>query len=151
MHAHTSVPASKRSASNWTARARTLLVALFALIAAIPPAALASTPASPDPRIVEMTGIVVPVAREGRIANYLFLTIEVRVADGVDPWSVRERAHFMRDAVVRAVHRTSIASAGNVRDIDRARAEQVLLQAAVAAVPRSIASVRVTRVESLRR
>jgi hypothetical protein len=136
---------------------RSLVVAILLVVSAAPTATqrafaqpAADTPEL-DPRVVKLSGIVVPVGQDGRLANYLFASVDIRVADGVDPWSVRDKSAIIRDALVRAAHRNALGDPANVGRLNTALAQRVFTQAAAAAVPRSIAWVRVTSVDSLRR
>lgn len=60
-------------------------------------------------RSMEAAYIAVPVVRQGILVNYLFVTLRVDIAPGVDLWRTREKAHFLRDALVRVAHSTSLA------------------------------------------
>ncbi|MGE0828989.1 MAG: hypothetical protein AB7O04_06515 [Hyphomonadaceae bacterium] len=76
-------------------------------------------------RSMDAPYIAVPVVREGRLVNYLFVSVRIDIANGVDLWRTRERAHFLRDALVRAAHRTALA--------DPARDDRLNQPAAIAA------------------
>jgi hypothetical protein len=76
-------------------------------------------------RVMEIRNLVAPVVRDGRLVNYLFLDIKIDLGDG-DIWKLRDKSHFVRDAMIRAVHKTSIASAARDDKADMARAVQVL-------------------------
>jgi hypothetical protein len=52
--------------------------------------------------------IAVPVVRDGVLVNYVFVTLRLDIAPGVDLWRTREKAHFLRDALVRAAHTGSL-------------------------------------------
>lgn len=60
-------------------------------------------------RSMDAAYIAVPVVRDGTLVNYLFVTLRIDISPSVDLWRTRERAHFLRDALVRAAHRTSLA------------------------------------------
>ena len=62
-------------------------------------------------RSMDAPYIAVPVVRNGQLVNYIFVTMRIDIAPNVDLWRTRERAHFLRDALVRAAHRTSLADA----------------------------------------
>ena len=121
---------------------RRLLLAAFALLAAAP--ATASPPPSgghgessdtPDEqevsRSVDLGGLVFPVfTADGKLKNYLFVNARMRVADGKDPWKYREKAHLIRDAVVRASHRISFNMKDDVTRLDEKLAAAESLKAA---------------------
>ncbi len=58
-------------------------------------------------RSMDAPYLAVPVVRDGRLLNYLFVSIRIEIAPGVDVWRTREQAHFLRDALVRACPRES--------------------------------------------
>lgn len=60
-------------------------------------------------RSMDAAYIAVPVVRDGVLVNYLFVSLRVDISPSVDLWRTRERAHFLRDALVRAAHRASLA------------------------------------------
>ena len=81
-------------------------------------------------RAVEMNAIVFPVIIDDRLVNYLFINSRLIVADGKSTWKFREKAHVIRDALLRAVHRTSVHLEGHPGRLDQALAEEVCIKAA---------------------
>jgi len=124
---------------------RKLFLAVFALLAAAP-SALAAPPEHgetaegvPDEkevaRSVELGGLVFPVFDEkGKLKNYLFVSARMLVAEGRDPWKYREKGHFIRDAVVRAAHKTSFNVKGDYTKLDEKLASAECLKVANAVV-----------------
>jgi hypothetical protein len=81
-------------------------------------------------RSVELNAMVFPIFDEDRnLINYLFVNARMLVADGKGVWDFREKAHIVRDAVLRAAHKESIHLDGNFSRIDEARAEKLFLDA----------------------
>ena len=121
---------------------RKIFLAALALLAAAP--AFASPPegghgeaASQTPdekevsRSVELGGLVFPVFDEkGKLKNYLFVNARMLVGPGKDPWKYREQAHFIRDAVIRAAHRTSFNIKGDYNKLDEKLAAAECIKAA---------------------
>lgn len=121
---------------------RKIFLAALALLAAAP--AFASPPegghgeaASQTPdekevsRSVELGGLVFPVFDEkGKLKNYLFVNARMLVGPGKDPWKYREQAHFIRDAVIRAAHRTSFDLKNDPTKLDEKRAAAECLKVA---------------------
>ena len=70
-------------------------------------------------RTMDAAYIAVPVVREGRLVNYLFVSVRIDIAPNVDLWRTRERAHFLRDALLRAAHRTPLADAAHADQLHR--------------------------------
>lgn len=83
-----------------------------------------------DGRGVEIPTVVTPVFEDGRLLNYIFVNARLIVKDGLDPWKVRDQAHILRDAMVRAAHQESLADSADPRTLDRNRAAEVWLAAA---------------------
>ena len=133
-------------------RRRTLLLAagLTAGALARPEPALAqpSTPTqSGGPRTIEMSQVAMPVTREGRLLTYLFVTIRVDVAEGVDIWVTRERNHFLRDAVVRAAYRQPMANPDRLGELIEPTATNTFRAAVVEALgTRAVRAVTIPRV-----
>jgi hypothetical protein len=131
-----------------------LLVALAAPLAGIPSAAIASGDAPKgdiDPREVELPAIVMPISVDGKLVNYLFVTLKVRVTAKADPWKIRDKAHVARDALVRAVHITPMTDPNNLKDFDRRKMQTVLKPALDRAFGAgTIESMRVIQLDSIK-
>ncbi|UPT64761.1 MAG: hypothetical protein M0D54_09835 [Hyphomonadaceae bacterium JAD_PAG50586_4] len=78
--------------------------------------------------------LAVPVMRDGVLVNYLFVSIRIEIAQGVDLWQTREKAHFLRDALVRASHANDLSDPQNNNALNEARAIQVYRAAAAQAL-----------------
>lgn len=102
------------------------------LAAANPPAPKAGSnnEAAGSGRTLDAPYLAVPVVRDGRLVNYLFVSVRFEIAQGVDLWRTREQAHFLRDALVRACHANQLASATDNNVLDEARAIAVFRQTA---------------------
>lgn len=102
-------------------------------------------------RAVDVLNLVVPVVREGRLVNYVFINARIQLAPGTDVWRARDKGHFLRDALLKAVHRQSIAD--SVRDD---AVNPAATQSLIAAVARqvlganAVRSVEILSVSSLR-
>jgi hypothetical protein len=98
--------------------------------------------ATSSARSMDAPYLAVPVVREGRLTNYLFVSLRIEIAQGVDLWSTREKAHFLRDALVRACHASDLADPNDVNLLNetaalaafRTAAGQALGERAVGAV-----------------
>lgn len=56
-------------------------------------------------RAVEIPIVAAPVTDDlGLIEDYLFVALRLIVKDGEDVWKVREKAHYLRHAVVMELH-----------------------------------------------
>ena len=82
-------------------------------------------------RSVELGGLVFPIFdAKGKLKNYLFVNARMLVGPGRDPFKYRDKGHFIRDAVVRAAHRTSFAMKDDVNKLDEKLAAAECLKAA---------------------
>lgn len=84
---------------------RALILSLLASTVMVSPV-LASESGSKDPQVFDMTMIGLPVIRQGRLVNYVFVNIKLHLAHGVRPEAVQAKEALIRDAVVRTGHRT---------------------------------------------
>jgi hypothetical protein len=96
-------------------------------------------------RSIELGGLVFPVFdKDNHLRNYLFVNARMLVADGKDPWKYREQSHFIRDAVIRAAHRTSFHLPADMSKLDEKRAAAESLKAANAVLGESGVLVSMT-------
>jgi hypothetical protein len=121
--------------------ASTLLAGLAVSAADAAPKAKAKSEAKtegegepPSSRSMDAPYLAVPVVRDGYLANYLFVSIRVEIANGVDLWRTREQAHLLRDALVRASHAHDLADPNDSNALNTARATEVYRAAAIAAL-----------------
>ncbi len=98
-----------------------------------------------DPKAVSVPLVALPVSLDGQLSHYVFVSMRLMVADGQDPWRARERSHWVRDAIVRAAHRSDVVDAEGVLDEDRARA-MVLEAVADVLSADALADVKFTQV-----
>jgi hypothetical protein len=100
---------------------------------------------------MDVLNLIVPVVRDGRLVNYLFVNARIQIAQGVDVFRTREKGHFLRDALLKAVHRRSLAAPDRDDQLDQAAA-----QALIATVARqtlganAVRSVEILSVSTLR-
>ncbi|MEZ5972053.1 MAG: hypothetical protein R3C31_09630 [Hyphomonadaceae bacterium] len=85
-------------------------------------------------RSMDAPYLAVPVVRNGQLVNYLFVSIRIEIAQGVDLWRTRERAHFLRDALVRASHANDLADPNDSNALNEPRAVEVYRAAAIQAL-----------------
>lgn len=87
--------------------------------------------AASSSRSMDAPYLAVPVVRDGRLVNYLFVSVRIEIAQGVDLWRTREQAHILRDALVRAGHRHALADPRDDNALNEARAIEVFQATAV--------------------
>jgi hypothetical protein len=85
-------------------------------------------------RSMDAPYLAVPVVREGVLVNYLFVSIRIEISNGVDLWQTRERAHFLRDALVRASHAYDLVDPEDANALNETRALEVYRAAATQAL-----------------
>ena len=81
------------------------------------------------PRAIVIPTLSMPAFVDGQLSAYFFVNVRVIVAEGSDPWAVREKTHYIRDAMVRAGHRRSIADPEAPTRIDAELAREILNEA----------------------
>ncbi len=95
-------------------------------------------------RSMDAPYLAVPVVRDGQLVNYLFVSIRIEISPAVDLWRTRERAHFLRDALVRASHSGDLADAQDDNALNEARALEAYRAAAIEALgERAVAGVNI--------
>ena len=87
--------------------------------------------ASDAARSMDAPYLAVPVVRNGLLVNYLFVSARIEIAGGVDLWRTREKAHFLRDALVRASHANDLSDPQDTDALNEARTIEVYRAAAV--------------------
>lgn len=108
-----------------------------------------SESAETSSRSMDAPYLAVPVVRDGVLANYLFVSLRIEIANGVDLWRTREQAHILRDALVRASHAHDLSNPEDPNGINEALAIQVYRAAAVSALgERAIGGVSIVAVYS---
>ena len=96
---------------------RSLLFAGLTLVAAAP--AIAGGGSIPG-QYVDVSPVALPVAENGQMRNYVFVTMRLNLRAGGDTTSVREKEPYFRDALVRAAHRRPFSVAGDMTRVDEA-------------------------------
>ncbi|HWU49836.1 MAG TPA: hypothetical protein VN042_08175 [Asticcacaulis sp.] len=70
---------------------------------------------------VQLASVGIPVMKDNRLVNYLFLSIKVNLTGKANEAKLRDMEPYFRDAIVRLASQTSFAQADNedVLDIPR--------------------------------
>lgn len=111
----------------------------------------ASEDAGVDGRVMVADNVILPVVRDGRLVNYIFVSVRVELAPNGDLFRLKERAHFLRDALLRASHRTSLADPRADDRVDATAASRAFAAAAEEALGRgSVRGVSVEQTGTLR-
>ena len=90
-----------------------------------------------------IAGVGLPVISGGRIRNYVFVSLRLHLGGGATPESMRLKEPYLRDALVRAGHRTPFVVETDWTLIDGAALSASLMRSAATIAGRGA----VTRVE----
>lgn len=102
-------------------------------------------------RTIDIQSVPAPVFKDGKLLNYIFLSVKLEMAKGQNVLGDRERVHFVRDAMVRNLHKTSIGKAGKFDEIDEAVALQIVRASAAQIFgDKAVSAVTITSAEPLR-
>lgn len=115
------------------------------MAAAAPTNALASDPESAtDSAPLAIAGVGLPIIADGRIRNYIFVSLRLHLGRGQAAERMRAKEPYFRDALTRAAYRTPFTVADNWDVIDAPAMCASLLQSANALAGRgSVARVEV--------
>jgi hypothetical protein len=105
-------------------------LALALLIAAAPAGASAAgkkAEAADNTPYVDLAAVGMPIIVDGKIVNYVFVQARLHIAPGQDPFKLKAKEPWYRDALVRAGHRTPFVKADNWAVVDDRRLTAVLL------------------------
>jgi hypothetical protein len=118
------------------------LIAATAVFSAVAPAALAED-APTGGQSLNMPGVGLPIIVGGRLRNYVFVSLRLHLGGSATPEAMRAKEAYLRDALVRAGHRTPFVVADDLSRIDPAALSASLIRSASTIVGRG----SVTRVE----
>jgi len=92
---------------------------------------------------LSMPGVGLPIITAGRLRNYIFVSLRLHLGGSATPETMRSKEAFLRDALVRASHRTPFVVADDWTRIDAAAVSASLMRSAANIAGRGA----VTRVE----
>lgn len=90
-----------------------------------------------------IAGVGLPIISGGRIRNYVFVSLRLHLGGSATPESMRPKEAYLRDALVRAGHRTPFVVENDWTRIDPAALSASMIRSAAAIAGRG----SVTRVE----
>jgi hypothetical protein len=116
---------------------------------------LCSAPAqAADPQTaqsVQLEAVGLPVVADGRLVNYVFVSVRLDLWPAADGAAVRGKEQFFRDDLVRVGHRRPFTLPGDYTRLDERRIQAEIMRAAVTIVgPGSVRSVQITKQASQR-
>lgn len=118
------------------------LIAATAVLSAVAPAARAED-APAGGASLSMPGVGLPIIAGGRLRNYVFVSLRLHLGGSATPETMRAKEAYLRDALVRAGHRTPFVAADDWTRIDPAALSASLIRSAATIAGRG----SVTRVE----
>lgn len=98
--------------------------------AAVAGGANASEKAATAAAFVNMTGVGLPVIVDGRVRNYVFIVLKLHLGPGHTVEAVRAKEAYLRDALIRAGHRTPFVLADNWTALDTAALSASVIRSA---------------------
>ncbi|MDP3803506.1 hypothetical protein [Brevundimonas sp.] len=122
-------------------RRRDLIAASAALTAVATTAAAEDAPSGGQS--LSMPGVGLPIIAGGRLRNYVFVSLRLHLGGSTTPEAMRTKEAFLRDALVRAGHRTPFVVPDDWTRIDPAALSASLMRSAATIAGRGA----VTRVE----
>lgn len=90
-----------------------------------------------------IAGVGLPIISGGRIRNYVFVSLRLHLGGSATPESMRPKEAYLRDALVRAGHRTPFVVENDWTRVDSAALSASVIRSAAAIAGRG----SVTRVE----
>jgi hypothetical protein len=97
------------------------------------PASAAEAPSKPSSApFVDLQPVGLPAVVHGRLVNYIFVDIRLRLGRGVDPTRLQDQEPYLRDAVIRAATRTPFNPPEDGLRIDHNRLQAEVLHDAQA-------------------
>ena len=79
---------------------------------------------------LDLLGVGLPIIADGRIRNYVFVSLKLLLAPSADVTVARSKEPWLRDAIVRAAHRRPFVVPGDWTRMDSAALSDGLLRAA---------------------
>lgn len=128
-----------------------VFAAIVSLLVAGPVLAGEGAPTVPPPggATVLMSPVALPVVVDGKLINYVFVTLRLRLAPNADSLKLRAMEPYFRDALVRVGTRTPFVRPDNYTILDDAKLKAAVLgQAAALAGAGQVTGVQIVREQS---
>lgn len=122
----------------------TLLVLSASLLAT--PSLAEEKPAAKAEPMIQLAPVALPITQDGRIVNYVFLSIKVMLSPKADMFKLVNQEPYYRDALVRAAHRQNMGKPGDPNRVDEAVVKATLKREAASFMDaRLITGIQVVR------
>lgn len=100
---------------------------------------------APDP-IVKMQPFAAPIIENGKLINYIFLNLSLKLAEGVPVTVMEGQEPILRDAVIRAAYKTPFNKADSYNEVDAVRLKAFVLSQTTTLLGKGkVASVEITK------
>jgi hypothetical protein len=94
----------------------------------------------------KLGSMTIPIIYNGRIVNYVFVALTLKLTSGVEVESFKDKEPALRDAIVRAAYRTPFTRADTWKEVDGPRLTSFVLgQCAVLFGKGKVASVEIVK------
>jgi hypothetical protein len=132
---------------------RNLAVApVFAALLLAGPALAAEKAKEPAGQYVDLSPVALPIVVEGKVRNYVFVSLRIDLAPQVDAQAWRDKEPYFRDALVRLGSRTPFTLAGELQRLDEPALKRAMAsEAAKITGPRVVIGIEITRAAAQRR
>lgn len=104
---------------------RFFLSALTSL--SVGPALASEAPKEGGAPYVKLASVALPVIDNGRVVNYLFITLRINLTAKADVNGLRLKEPYFRDILIRTAHKTSFALPNKRDTLDEARFKAVMI------------------------
>lgn len=117
--------------------------------AQITPAFAAGGEKSASNKTIDLSGLVLPVERDGKLVNYLFVSAMVTISAEYDHWEVREHAHEFRDMILKEAHKSTVGLDGKPMQLDQKAFEALIKKVFDKKLgPNSVSHIEIIAVDS---
>lgn len=101
---------------------------------------------APEEPIVKIQPFAVPIVENGRLINYVFVTLSLKMAPEVPVTVMEGQEPILRDAIVRAAHKTGFMKADSYNEVDAAKLKAAVLREAASLVGKGkVASAEIVK------
>lgn len=122
-----------------------LLAVAGPALASGPPKKKEGEAAAPDPT-VKLQPIAVPIIVGGKLLNYVFVNMTLKMAAAVPVTVMDGQEPLLRDAVVKAAHRTPFTASDTYSEVDAVKLKAVVMREAATLVGKGkVVSVEITK------
>jgi hypothetical protein len=94
----------------------------------------------------KLGSITIPIIANGRIVNYVFVAMILKLKEGADAAALKDQEPMLRDSIVRAAYKTPFTRADSWKEVDGPRLTSfVLSQCGVLLGKGKVASVEIVK------